>query len=792
MEATPTKTDGLDDREPSAGVNSEKPGEKSGDMNKVASIQEVPLPYYDDAEALSKGNAAPLTTAEEIVTNVIHVDDDPTLSPWTFRMFFIGLGLSAFGAVLQEIMYFKPQVVYVSVMFLTVLAQTLGTAMSTFIPRRGIIGRFLNPFPWNRKEHTAAVLMSSAAAVSALSTEALAVQKLWYGGYPNQAAGIFITLSSQLIGYGVAGMMRNVLVNPTSMMYPINLPITTVMETLHKPKAETKQRFKIFWIVFVGIFCWEWFPEYIFPLLSAVSIFCLADQSNLVFTNLFGGSQGNEGMGLLSFCFDWNYIAGFGSPLWMPLQTLVNSFIGYLGGIALSMALYYGNVWRAKDFPFMSQLLYDQASNTTTSVQYDETSIMNPDFTVNNTMIDQAGAPYLTATYVNYLITSNAGLTATIVHMLLWNYAEVSLGWAWITLSNLKKILDPSVYMFWRHTGVRTEEEKERIRQDPSIDPHYKLMVDYDEVPGSWYFLVFAVSWIVGLVCLYVMKSTLPWWGFIIATIFLIVFTVFFGAQYAITGFGFNLQPIFQMLAGYMMPGRPLANMYFTTYTYNGISQGQLLLRDLKLAQQNKLSPKATFVTQIIGCVMGALLNYVMMISIVENQAAILESAEGTNIWSGSQIQQFNTLAIAWSIAPKMFSIGARYEWVTAAFLVGFLAPLPFYIMHRFFPHQRIWSYLNTGIILWYLGELFVGLNASLTSYYILGAFGQFYLRRYRPQWFVKWNYLLSAALDGGTQVMVFLATFAVFGGSGNSVAFPTWAGNRADNFDYCAFNAQS
>jgi hypothetical protein len=30
-----------------------------------------------------------------------------------------------------------------------------------------------------------------------------------------------------------------------------------------------------------------------------------------------------------------------------------------------------------------------------------------------------------------------------------------------------------------------------------------------------------------------------------------------------------------------------------------------------------------------------------------------------------------------------MFSFGARYEWVTAAFLVGFIAPLPFYIMHR-------------------------------------------------------------------------------------------------------------
>jgi hypothetical protein len=43
---------------------------------------------------------------------------------------------------------------------------------------------------------------------------------------------------------------------------------------------------------------------------------------------------------------------------------------------------------------------------------------------------------------------------------------------------------------------------------------------------------------------------------------------VFFGAQYAITGFGFNLQPIFQMLAGYMMPGRPLG-MHITITDLN-------------------------------------------------------------------------------------------------------------------------------------------------------------------------------------------------------------------------------
>jgi hypothetical protein len=82
--------------------------------------------------------------------------------------------------------------------------------------------------------------MASAASVSALSTEALAVQKLWYGGYPNQVAGIFIPFLHSSLGMVFAGIMRTVLVNPTKMLYPIHLPITTVMETLHKPKAETK------------------------------------------------------------------------------------------------------------------------------------------------------------------------------------------------------------------------------------------------------------------------------------------------------------------------------------------------------------------------------------------------------------------------------------------------------------------------------------------------------------------------------------------------------------------------
>jgi hypothetical protein len=53
-----------------------------------------------DVEATTETDAAVLQNERDIVTHVISVHDDPSLNPWTFRSFFIGLGLSAFGGIL--------------------------------------------------------------------------------------------------------------------------------------------------------------------------------------------------------------------------------------------------------------------------------------------------------------------------------------------------------------------------------------------------------------------------------------------------------------------------------------------------------------------------------------------------------------------------------------------------------------------------------------------------------------------------------------------------------------------
>jgi OPT family oligopeptide transporter len=564
--------------------------------------------------------------------------------------------------VLATIYYFKPQTVYVSVIFLAVISYVLGELMEKLIPKGGFIGRWFNPHKFNHKEHAAIVIMSSAAANCALGTEVLAVQRLYYSTSPNAGASIFLLFSSQLLGYGIAGLMRKTLVYPTKMLYPINLPLNTLLETLHRDKKETAKRLKLFYIMFCVLFVWETFPEYIMPIMTGVSIFCLAKRDSLVFTNLFGGTNGNEGLGFLSWCMDWQYIAGTQSPLWFPLQTLVNNLVGYMLCIFVFMGVYYMNIWNAQDFPFLSQLLFSNTSNSTVYQEYNQTAVLNSDNILDPVALEQLGIPYFATTYAVYILSTNLAITATFTHMFLWNYNDIKSAWGFASMQNLRSYMRPSSWN-WRFWSG--DERNEDIGHNPEgdIDPHYRLMLVYKDSPDWWYGLVLVASIITGLVCLYEVNSTLPWWGFLVACLLSSICILFFGAQYAITGFQFIIQPIIQMIGGYLHPGYPVANMYFTLFGYNSVSQAQLLLKDLKIAQYAKLPPRCTFTVQMVGTIIGAIFNYIMMVSIVDNQRDILLSIEGTNIWSGQNVQQYNSQAIAWgALASHMCKLKTPFD----------------------------------------------------------------------------------------------------------------------------------
>ncbi|KAG2148356.1 OPT oligopeptide transporter protein-domain-containing protein [Suillus cothurnatus] len=663
-----------------------------------------------------------LSNERDIATHVISVDDDPSLNPWTFRAFFIGIGLSTFGGVLAEIYYFKPQTVLVSLMFLAVVSYVLGVFMETFIPRRGLL-RYLNPGPFNKKENAFIVIMASASANSALGTEVLAVQRLYYNITPNAGASVFLLFSSQLLGMsiiesviepGVHIPLPGTLLYPSKMLYPIVLPLLSMFDALYEGGMAARKKLRVFYIVFTAIFFWELFPEWIFPLLTGISIMCLAVPNNAAVSRVFGGTNGNEGLGLLSICFDWQYISSGVNPMVIPLKA------------QLSQLLFYEN-----------------------GTQYNQSLILNSNYEVDPTLLAEQGVPYYSSTWIVYLLSSNLGLAATFTHLLLWNLDDMRSAWSWMNLSSIKQI--------W---------------------------ANFD---WNWYFVVFLLAFVIALVVLYKTNSTLPWWGFLISLLLATISILFFGALSAITGFGFIIQPFVQMIGGYLHKGLPVANMYFVLYGYNTVTQAQLLLRDLKIAQYAKLPPRAAFTAQILGTLLGAVLNFVMMNSIIDNQREILLSVQGTNIWSGQQPQMYNSQAIAWGgLSHELFSAGQRYQWVPWAYVIGLFIPVPFWVIHRYWPKLRA-DYLYTPIIAYFIGWLCVGINSSILSYFSVAFFSQWWLRTRYPRWFAKYNYIIGAALDGGTQVMVFILSFAVQGAAGTSHLFPAWWGaNQGGNYDHC------
>ncbi|KAH9939462.1 OPT oligopeptide transporter [Amylocystis lapponica] len=681
--------------------------------------------------------------AYEVAIKVLSTKDDTELAAVTFRTIFLGLGFSAFGAVLAQIYYFKPQTLSVSVLLLLVLSYWFGNGMHHFLPSKGVF-RYINPGPFNIKEHVAIIIMSSTASTSATAIQVVSVQMLYYDNNMNAGIAIFTLIASQLIGYGYAGLLQDVLVKPTKCFWPANIYIANLFQALHYDQQMTSKRVRLFWMLFATMFVWEIVPEWIFPLLTGFSIFCLADNHSAAIRNIFGGASNNEGMGILALCFDWNYIGS--SCMWLPLTYQMNMDIGVFLTYILMSAVYYGNLWKAQDMPWMSQALFNSTGD-----QYNQSALLT-DGKFDPVKYEALGPAYYSATYALALITSNLSLAAMVTHVGLYH---------WQDLLPFIRTLNP-----WH-------KEKYVVH-----DVHWEKLKAYKQIPRWWYVAVLLVAYAMAQATNYTGNSGLPWWLLTVILIIGFIFCALSATLSATIGFGIGTTGFFEMITGYMRPGYPVANMYGALYGGQPMSQGVAFLQDLKLGQYVKLAPRVTFCMQMMGTIVGALLNYVMMLSIINAQRPALLSLAGTRLWSGQNAQAYNSNAISWgALGPEMFGPSGTYHMVPVSLAIGLFLPLPFYIAHRLWPKAGF-QHINTSIIMGYSDYLYVGINTQVNTSMAIGIFSQWWVRRRYPRWFTKYNYIVAAALDGGTQVIMFILNFAIFGAAGTAYTFPQWWGN--------------
>ncbi|KAF7799543.1 hypothetical protein EIP86_010780 [Pleurotus ostreatoroseus] len=731
-----------------------------------ASIDSTGKVITDDAELVKEveamedriqhDEAAPeeylIQDAYEVALKVLSTHDEPELQSISFRTIILGLGFSAFGAVLAQIYYFKPQTLNVSTLFLLILSYWFGNGMHIALPSRGIF-RWINPGPFNIKEHVAIIIMASTAAGSATAIQVISVQDLYYNNKMNPGIAIFTLIGSQLLGYGYAGLLSDILVKPSKCFWPATISTANLFQALHYDNQMTSKRVRLFWSIFAFMFCWEVIdrviiiPQWIFPLLTGVSIFCLANNTSTVFRNVFGGASNNEGMGLLSWSFDWNLIGS--ACLYNPIWLQINQDIGIILTYILMSAVYYGNLWQSKKFPFMSQAIFAEDGS-----QYNQTALLT-DGRFDPVKYAELGPAFFSGSNALYLITSNLSLGAVLTHVLIWH---------WDDLKPFFRSLNP-----WNRVPLVVH------------DPHYEKIKVYKQIPRWWYFLVLAGAYAIAQATNYTGHSGMPWWTLTVLVIISFIFCALYGMLAATIGFyeftssgtGF-----FQMITAYILPGQPVANMYGALYGQHPMIQGIALLQDLKLGQYVKLAPRVTFLMQMIGTVVGAILNYIMMLSIINNNRDALLSISGTRLWSGQNAQGYNSNAISWgALGPQMFGPHALYRMVPISLAIGVVLPLPFWVAHKIWPKAGFQNF-NTSIIMQYSCYMSVGINTSVNPAMVLGIFSQWWVRTRYPRWFTKYNYIVAAALDGGTQVISFILNFAVFGAAGTAHSFPEWWGN--------------
>jgi len=213
---------------------------------------------------------------------------------------------------------------------------------------------------------------------------------------------------------------------------------------------------------------------------------------------------------------------------------------------------------------------------------------------------------------------------------------------------------------------------------------------------------------------------------------------------------------------------------------------------DLKMGQYLKIPPRSMFIAQLWGTIIGAVVNYVVMISITEAHRGLLLNPTGNGVWSGQTIQSFNSDAVTWSLTKQLYGPSGPYFVIPMGIFIGFAT-----IVVHWFVNKR-WPYIGPvrvdrvilPLIFQYSAWLYAGVNSVVTSSIAVGLVSQLWLRRYHPGWYRKYNYILGGALDSGAQVTIFILSFAVFGASGVSRQFPKWTGNPAKgNFDYCNGN---
>ena len=369
--------------------------------------------------------------------------------------------------------------------------------------------RWLAQGRWNEKEHTCVYVSSNVAFGFAFATDVIVEQTKYYKQDAPIVYQILLTISTQILGYGFAGLTRRFLVRPSGMIWPGTLMSAAMFSTLHKQENKpadgwTISRWKFFYIIWTVSFLFYFLPGLLFPALSYFNVITWFAPKNVVIANLFGVSSG---LGLFPLTFDWAQVTYVGSPLLVPFCAAMN----VIGGLAVVMwiiapILYYSNVLFSSYMPILSAAVFDNTGKV-----YDVSKILTADFLFDREAYSNYSRVFLPITYVLSYGVQFAGLAALLTHTACWHGKDIWRTWR-KALAEAREDGKPAYQRVGDApeelpSGAPPDDDYRRLSSSTSNinnllsheDIHSRLMKRYKDAPMSWYLITFVSMLAIGI-----------------------------------------------------------------------------------------------------------------------------------------------------------------------------------------------------------------------------------------------------------------------------------------------------
>ncbi|KAI9839138.1 MAG: hypothetical protein M1819_003131 [Sarea resinae] len=683
------------------------------------------------------------------VRAVVPEVDDPQMPVSTLRMWIIGIIFTMIGTGVNQFFSLRYPSVHIVSLVAELLAFPCGVFLAKVLPiwtiSFGPLGQWcINPDRhFNIKEHAVITIMANVSYGygSADSTNIIQMSSKQFYGFPLRAGfSILIVMCAQLLGFGVAGLAAPYCVEPPSIIWPGVLSNCALLNTLHSRANAVANgwritRLRFFMYVMAGAFVWYFFPGLIFTGLSYFTWLCWILPNHLVVNHLFGMVTG---LGLSPITFDWSQVAFNTNPLLSPSWAALNVFAGFAMFFWIVVpGIYYSNTWYTAYLPLMTDDVYDN-----TGQAYNVSRVMNPDMTLNAEAYANYSPPFLGASFAFVYGLSFASLTAVPVHVYLMHWEEIKGAW----------------------TGNR------------KLDIHARLMRVYQKTPRYWYFILTTLIGALSIVTMEIYHTKLPVYGVILAFIIPALYIVPCGFIQGVTNVDANqLNVLAEFIGGYMFSGRPLANMCFKILSEDVVGQALFFMQDMKLGHYLKIPPRTLFWAQGSATVLGALTQMGVTTWMLGHVKDVCSSDQSDGFSCPNGATVFSSSVIWGAIGPKrLYSIGKIYSSLLHFFWIGALMPIITWFLWKKTGH-KFWSLVNWPLI--FVGTYNVppatGINYS--SWALVNfIFNHIIYKRYFS-WWMKYNYVLAAALDTGLAISGLIIFLCISYPGG---VFPQWWGN--------------